>query len=150
VTRIPRLLAAAFAAVALAAVSGCGFIAAGQKSVQKPDSFVLIGHADVALPASNHAAVGTTCTAPASLPGIASSTPVKVLDEQGIAIANGSLGSGILARSGTTTTCAFPFEIRAVPGSSNSYGVQVGDRPVQTFAAAQVRQNAPAVITISK
>jgi len=65
---------------------------------------------------------------------IAASTPVKVLDEQGIAIANGSLGSGILARSGTTTTCAFPFEIRAVPGSSNSYGVKVGDRPAQTFA----------------
>ncbi len=149
-TRIPRLLAAASAAVALAAVSGCGFIAAGQKSVQKPDSFVLIGHADVALPASDDAAVGTTCTAPASVRGIAASTPVKVLDEQGIAIANGSLGSGILARSGTTTTCAFPFEIRAVPGSSNSYGVQVGDRPAQTFAASQVRQNAPAVITITK
>jgi hypothetical protein len=82
--------------------------------------------------------------------GIAASTPVKVLDEQGIAIANGSLGSGILARSGTTTTCAFPFEIRAVPGSSNSYGVKVGDRPAQTFAASQVRQNAPAVITITK
>lgn len=149
-TRIPRLLAAAGAAVALAAVSGCGFIAAGQKSVQKPNSFVLIGHADVPLPASDQAAVGTTCTAPAAVPGIAASTPVKVLDEQGIAIANGALGSGILARSGTATLCAFPFEIRAVPGSSNSYGVQVGDRPAQTFAAAQVRQNAPAVITISK
>lgn len=149
-TRIPRLLAAASAAVALAAVSGCGFIAAGQKSVQKPDSFVLIGHADVALPASDHAAAGTTCTAPASVPGIATSTPVKVLDEQGIVIANGALGSGILARSGTTPTCAFPFEIRAVPGSSNSYGIQVGDRPAQTFAASQVQQNAPAVITISK
>jgi len=150
VTRISRLLAAASAAVALTVVSGCGFIAAGQKSVHKPDSFVLIGHADVALPGSDHAAVGTTCTAPPSVPGIAASTPVKVLDEQGIAIANGALGSGILARSGTATTCAFPFEIRAVPGSSNSYGVQVGDRPAQTFAAAQVRQNAPAVITISK
>lgn len=149
-TRIPRLLAAIGAAVALTAASGCGFIAAGQKSVSKPNAFVLIGHADVALPASDHAAVGTTCTAPASLPGIAANTPVKVLDEQGIAIANGVLGSGIIARSGTSTTCAFPFEIRAVPGSSNSYGVQIGDRPPQTFAAAQVRQNAPAVITISK
>lgn len=149
-TRIPRLLAAASAAVALAGVSGCGFIAAGQKSVQKPDSFVLIGHADVALPASDHAAAGTTCTAPDSVPGIATSTPVKVLDEQGIVIANGALGSGILARSGTTPTCAFPFEIRTVPGSSNSYGIQVGDRPAQTFAASQVQQNAPAVITISK
>jgi hypothetical protein len=150
VTRIPRLLAAAGAAAALTAVSGCGFIAAGQKSVQKPNSFVLIGHADVPLPASNRAAVGTTCTAPASVPGVALSTPVKVLDEQGIAIANGTLGSGILARSGTATICAFPFEIRAVPGSSNSYGVQIGDRPAQSFAAAQVRQNAPAVVTISK
>ncbi len=149
-TRIPRLLAAACVAVALIAVSGCGFIAAGQKSVRKPDSFVLIGHADVALPASDHAAVGSTCTAPTSVPGIAANTPVKVLDEQGIAIANGALGSGIVARTGTATTCAFPFEIRAVPGSSNSYGVQVGDRPAQPFAASQVRQNAPAVITISK
>jgi hypothetical protein len=150
VTRIARLLAALGAALALTAVSGCGFIAAGQKSVHKPDSFVMIGRADVALAASNHAAVGTTCTAPASVSGIAANTPVKVLDEQGIAIANGALGSGILARSGTTTTCAFPFEIRAVPGSSNTYGIQVGDRPAQTFAAAQVRQNTPAVITISK
>lgn len=149
-TRIPRLLGAVGATVALAAVSGCGFIAAGGKSIQKPDSFVLIGHADVPLPASDDAAVGTTCTAPASVPGIAASTPVKVLDEQGIAVANGTLGSGILARSGTITTCAFPFEIRAVPGSSNSYGVEVGDRPAQTFAASQVQQNAPAVITISK
>lgn len=149
-TRIPRLLAAVGAVAALTAVSGCGFIAAGQKSVQKPNSFVLIGHADVPLPATNHAAVGTTCTAPASVAGIAVSTPVKVLDEQGIAIANGTLGSGILARTGDTTTCAFPFEIRAVPGSSNSYGVQIGDRPAQSFAAAQVRQNAPAVIAISK
>ena len=98
-TRIPRLLAAACAAVALTAVSGCGFIAAGQKSVRKPDSFVLIGHADVALPASDHAAVGTTCTAPTSVPGIAANTPVKVLDEQGIAIANGALGSGTCVAS---------------------------------------------------
>jgi hypothetical protein len=150
VTRIPRLLAAAGAAAALTAVSGCGFIAAGQKSVVKPSSFVLIGHADVSLPASDHAAVGTTCTAPASITGIGANTPIKVLDDQGIAIANGVLGSGILARTSSATTCAFPFEIRAVPGSSNSYGVQVGDRPAQTFAAAQVRQNAPAVITISK
>lgn len=147
---IPRLVTAAVAAVALSAVSGCGFIAAGQKSVRKPDSFVLIGYADVPLPSTDRSPVGSTCTAPATITGIGPSTPVRVMDGQGVVVATGTLGTGILARTGSTATCAFPFQIRAVPGSSTSYGIEVGDRPVQTFAAAQVRQNTPAVVTITR
>ncbi|HEY7176986.1 MAG TPA: hypothetical protein VH442_18900, partial [Micromonosporaceae bacterium] len=104
--RIPHsvatVAAAVAASVALAATAGCGFIAAGQKSVSKPTTFVLIGHADVPLPATDHAAVGTTCTAPASA-GISENTPVKVFDQRGVTIAEGALGTGILARSGSAT-----------------------------------------------
>jgi hypothetical protein len=140
--------AAACAAVVLAAVSGCGFIAAGQKSVQKPSGFVLLGHADVALPASDHAAVGTTCVAPASV-DVGAHTAVKVLDQRGVTIAEGALGSGVLTRAGNVTTCAFPFQIPAVPGTSASYGIVVGGRPAQSFLASQLRQNQPAVVTIT-
>ena len=136
-------------AVVLASAAGCGFIAAGQKSVSKPSTFVLFGHADVALPATDHAAVGTTCTAPAST-GVGPDTPVKVLDEHGVTIADGALGSGILARSGGATTCAFPFRIPAVPGGSTSYGVMVGAQAAQSFPATLLRQNAPAIVTITK
>jgi hypothetical protein len=153
VNRIPHsvatVAAAVAASVALAATAGCGFIAAGQKSVSKPTTFVLIGHADVPLPATDHAAVGTTCTAPASA-GISENTPVKVFDQRGVTIAEGALGTGILARSGSATTCAFPFQILAVPGGSTTYGVMVGSQPTKSFPATLLRQNAPAVITVSK
>ncbi|HEU0241428.1 MAG TPA: hypothetical protein VFR11_19535 [Micromonosporaceae bacterium] len=149
-TGIRRMASALCLLLVTGAVAGCGFIAAGQKSISKPTTFVLIGHADVVLPASDHAAVGTTCEAPASITGVAENTAVKVLDAHGVAIANGLLGSGILARSGSTTTCAFPFQIPAVPGGSTTYQVMIGDRPAETFPASLLRQNAPAVLTITK
>jgi len=140
---------AACVVLVLTAVAGCGFIAAGRKSVQKPSTFVLLGHADVALPPSDHAAIGTTCVAPASV-NVGARTPVKVVDQRGVTIAEGTLGSGVLTRSGNVTTCAFPFQIPPVPGTSTSYGISVGGRPTQTFLASQLRQNQPAVVTITR
>jgi len=150
VTAIRRTAIALCLVLVAGAAAGCGFIAAGQKSISKPTTFVLLGHADVLLPASDHAAVGATCEAPGSITGVAENTPVKVLDAHGVAIANGLLGSGIVARSGNTATCAFPFQIPAVPGGSTTYQVVIGDRPAETFPASLLRQNAPAVITITK
>lgn len=149
-TWIARACAAAIAALAIATASGCGFIQAGQKSVQKPNTFILLGHADVGLPASDHAAVGATCIAPPQVHDIGPETPVTVRDGSGAKIATGVLGTGIVARSGQATTCAFPFQVSAVPGGSNTYTVAVGSHPAQSFPASQLRQNAPAVITISR
>ena len=149
VTRIVRTAALAAATAALVALSGCGWIAAGGKPIRKPDTFVLIGHADVALPASDHRATGIACDAPAGVAGVAPQTPVKVLDAAGATIATGALGPGVVGHTGSAASCNFPFEIPGVPGGSATYGVVIGARPVQTFPAAALRQNAPAVVTIT-
>src|SRR5262249_24426829 len=115
VSWIARACAAAVAALAIASASGCAFIEAGQKSVQKPNTFILLGHADVTLPASDRSTVGTTCIAPPQVHDIGPETPVTVRDGSGAKIAAGVLGTGIAARSGSTTTCAFPFQVSAVP-----------------------------------
>jgi hypothetical protein len=130
-------------------VAGCGFIAAGAKPIRKPDSFVLIGHADVALPASDQRATGVACQAPAGVPGVAKDTPVRVLNPAGATVARGVLGPGVVGHLGDVASCNFPFEIPGVPGGSTTYGVVIGSRPAQTFPAATLRQNAPAVITIA-
>ncbi|HKD96230.1 MAG TPA: hypothetical protein VKB69_01390 [Micromonosporaceae bacterium] len=136
------------AAVVLGA-AGCGFIAAGRKSVQKPTSFVLIGHADVVLPAGDHRAVGVSCTAPSTVAGIGVRTPVRVYDDLGTQVGAGTLGAGLTGHTGSGLSCDFPFQIPGVPGGSQTYGIAVGNEPRQIFQAADVRQNAAAVLTIT-
>jgi hypothetical protein len=137
------------AAIALPALGGCGFIAAGQDGHLKPDTFVLSGEADVALPTTDHRAVGTACTAPAGVTDLAVHTPVSVVGPGGAELARGALESGVLARNGDVTTCDFGFQIRGVPGGATSYGVAVGGRTPQMFDGESVRRNTPAIITIS-
>lgn len=134
---------------AVATLSGCGFIAAGQKSHSKPTAFVLIGHAAVVLASGDHRAAGTPCDASAGITDLGAGTPVKVIGASGDPIAYGTLGSGTVDRAGTTPTCDFPFQIRDVPGGSDTYGVAVGNRSAHSFPAADLRRNTAAVITIT-
>jgi hypothetical protein len=138
------------AITAVVTLSGCGFIAAGQASHQKPNTFVLYGHVDVSLSASEHRATGTACMSPDTVAGIEVTTPVAVLSPGGATIAHGSLGAGVIARTGDAATCDFPFQIRDVPGGADSYQIAVGDRPAQVFPAAELQHNTPAVIAISR
>ena len=147
-TRVNRGAGLALIASAiLVAAAGCGFIAAGQKSVVKPATFTLFGSADVALPVSDHRAAGVSCTAP--VPGIAPGSTVTVLDDQGISIAQGNLGPGVIGHAGATPSCNFPFTIAGVPGYSDVYNVKVAGEPEQPFPAGEVQRNAPAVVTIT-
>jgi acyl CoA:acetate/3-ketoacid CoA transferase beta subunit len=130
-------------------LSGCGFVAAGQTSHQKPNNFVLYGHADVPLSTDEHRATGTVCTAPQSVRGIAVTTPVDVLSAGGTRLAHGSLGAGVVARTGNLASCDFPFQIRGVPGGAQTYQIAVGDRPAQTFLGSDLQHNTPAIITIT-
>lgn len=149
VSRVSRAIVLAAVAAASFSATGCGFIAAGQKSVQKPTSFVLIGRADVTLPADDHRAVGVACTAPSTVSGIAPAAPVRVFDDLGKQIASGTLGTGLTGRTGSGLSCDFPFQIPGVPGGSETYAITVGNQPSQTFQAAAIRQNGAAVLTIT-
>lgn len=149
-SRKTRALAAALvAAGALATASGCGFIAAGQTSHEKPNTFVLYGHADVTLTAGDHRATGTTCVAPAGVTDVAVTTSVNVLSPGGVTLAHGSLGAGVIAHTGDAAMCDFPFQIRDVPGGADTYGIVIGARPAQSFAGSALQANTPAIIAIS-
>lgn len=125
----------------------CGFVGANDKSSEKPNGFVLFGHAAVTLPKNDHRATGTACVSP--VPGIIPGTPVKVLDPAGTSLGLGSLGDGVIGHDNDSASCNFPFSIRDVPGGVSIYSVVVGDQPAQQFAAETLRQNNAAIITIS-
>jgi hypothetical protein len=147
---ISRTVATAVLAAALAAsLGGCGFIAAGNKSVTKPSGFVLSGQAAVALPAASSATVGSPCQSPAGATDVAADVAVTITGDTGTKIATGKLGAGIVTSSGTALRCSFPFQIPAVPGGNTSYGIAVGTRPAQTFPGDQLRQSTQAVVTIT-
>jgi hypothetical protein len=135
--------------MATATLAGCGFVSESAKSDTKPSAFVLIGHVTIALPASSTDAAGSACQAPAGATDIAAGTPVTVTDTAAHNLASGVLGTGVVARNGDGAACQFPFNIRGVPGGSDPYEIAIGNRPPQPFAAADLRTNTPAVITIS-
>ncbi|HEV7900027.1 MAG TPA: hypothetical protein VGP31_19515 [Planosporangium sp.] len=128
-----------------AAVSGCGWLRAGGASNTKPSGFVLRGYVAVAgAPAGQ---VGSPCQVPAA--GIAASTPVRVSDPPGHALATGALRPGVLAADGSAYRCNFPFEIYGVPGGHNTYDISVDDRPPMSFPAGELRQDKSAVIPVN-
>jgi hypothetical protein len=128
-----------------AALAGCGFVAAGDKSSVKPSSFVISGAATVTLPVPG--VPGAACTSPSGAADVAADAPVVVTNSDGTRLAAGQLGRGVV--SGDGSACAFPFQIRAVPGGYDTYDVAVGTRPAQPFEAAALRANEPAVLTIT-
>jgi hypothetical protein len=141
-----RLLALPAAGLCLA---GCGFIGASDVSHTKPDGFVLRGQVSVPAAGAAAAVAGTPCVS--ALPDVAAGVPVKVSDAQGRELATGELGGGVVVtatgRSGAT--CAFPFEIRAVPGGVSRYAVSLAGRPAQTFPATELREGQQAVIVLT-
>jgi hypothetical protein len=136
-------------AALLASLSGCGFIAAGNKSSIKPSGFVLTGEATVTLPAGQSATVGSPCAAPSGATDVAQDVTVTVSDPAGKKIATGTLGSGVITGSGSDFGCSFPFQIPAVPGNDASYAISIGSRPAQTFAGPPLRESTAAVVTIT-
>jgi hypothetical protein len=147
--KLGRSASAALVAIAVAAsLSGCGFIAAGNKSVTKPSGFVLTGQAAVTLPSAT-AAVGSPCQAPAGAADVAPNAVVTITSGAGAKIATGRLGAGIVTGSGSSLVCSFPFQIEAVPGNDATYGVAIGARPPQTFQGDQLREATTAVVTIT-
>ena len=134
---------------AVLALAACGFVGARKDDHIKPNGFLLYGHAAVTLPSDDHRAEGSACVAPGSASDIARDARVTVLDPSGKKIAVGALDNGVIARENNTLTCNFSFSIPAVPGGVNTYGIQIGSRPAQQFPAQALRQNTPAVITIT-
>jgi hypothetical protein len=134
------------ALVLVLTLGGCGFVHAGSAGKSKPNGFVLRGYASVA--GATAGSAGTACVAPPTVPDVAPSTPVKVTDPGGKALATGQLGAGVLAVDSSAYRCNFPFEIRAVPGGEDRYVITVGDRPAVTFPAADLREDKPAVIDV--
>jgi hypothetical protein len=139
-----NLLAFVALSAAAAALSGCGWLHAAGVSHVKPSGFVLRGYASVAGAAAGQA--GAACQTPAA--GVAAGDPVLVTDPPGHTIATGALGVGVLARDGEVYRCDFPFEISGVPGGHQAYQVSVAGRPPVTFAATDLREDKPAVISV--
>ncbi|HWB35698.1 MAG TPA: hypothetical protein VHA75_06715 [Rugosimonospora sp.] len=151
---MPRTASRCLAAVLLAAATaagaaGCGFIGAGKVSDTKPNGFVLRGHVSTPLPAGDTRPDGAACTAPASLPDIAAGSPVRVLDEHNAVIGLGGLNPGVVAHPSTGADCEFGFQIAAVPGGVSTYAIVVGTQPAHTFPAAELREDKPAVISLT-
>jgi hypothetical protein len=89
------------------------------------------------------------CTAPDTVRDLAVTTSVDVLSPGGIRLGHGSLGAGVVARTGNLASCDFPFQIRNVPGGAQTYQIVVGNRPAQTFLGSDLQHNTPAIITIT-
>jgi hypothetical protein len=127
-----------------AAMSGCGWLRAGNVSHTKPSGFVLRGYVTVAVPTAGQ--VGSSCQAPTS--AVVADDTVRVADPPDRSLATGTLGQGVLARDGGAYRCNFPFEIPAVPGGHTSYEITAGGLAPVSFPAAELRQDKPAVITV--
>jgi hypothetical protein len=140
------------AGLVVASSAGCGFVGAGGVSHTKPNGFVLRGHVSTPVAGGQASADDSPCTAPAGLPDITAGSPVKVLDDVNNVIGLSTLGAGVVAHPGGTgaaADCEFGFEIRAVPGGVTNYAIVVGTQPAHTFPAAELRQDKPAVITLT-
>jgi hypothetical protein len=134
------------AVVLVAGPAGCGFIGASDKPENKPDTFLLRGHATVPAPGDKRPD-GAVCAA--TVPGIVAGVKVWVTGPDGRLLASGSLGDGVIAHGGDGPSCDFPFQIAGVPGGVVSYGISVDDRPAQQFPAKNLRENAEAIIRIT-
>jgi hypothetical protein len=141
------VLAVLIGTTAGAALSGCGWLRAGNVSHTKPSGFVLRGYVTVAGAPSGTA--GAPCRTQSL--GVAANDPVLVTDPPGRTLATGVLGAGVLALDGpdsNTYRCNFPFEIPGVAGGHNSYEISIAGRPAVSFPAADLRRDKPAVITV--
>ena len=146
--RLWAVATVAIAAVNAVSLAGCGFVGANDKSSVKPNGFVLFGHAAVPLPTNDHRANGTSCVSP--IVGVAPGTSVKILDPTGRLLGTTYLGDGVIGRDTDGPTCNVPFSVDAIPGGVASYAVKIGTRSAQQFAATTLRENNPAVITITR
>ncbi len=147
VRHVFRQLGSGIALATLAAgLAGCGFVGASGVSHAKPDGFVLHGHVAVPVPASDTRPDGAACAS--LVPGIVGGTRVVVSGPDGHPLAEGALGDGVIARTGTGASCDFPFQIPAVPGGVASYDVTVANH-AQRFPAKDLREGAAAVLTVS-
>jgi hypothetical protein len=133
------------AAALMLAAGGCGFVRAGGASPVKPDGFVLRGYVSVS--GATAGEPGSACGAPPAV-HVWAGAPVRVSDAGGHPIAAGTLGAGVRAEDSGRYRCDFPFEIPAVPGGHDTYLVAVSDRAPVSFAAREVRADAPAVIPV--
>jgi hypothetical protein len=142
--RRTALLVPAVVLAVTTALSGCGWVKAGGVSHIKPDGFVLRGYVSVARATNGPA--GTPCQTPSA--GIAANDPVTVADPSGRVLATGVLGSGVLAMASGAYRCNFPFQIPGVGGGHDSYAISPAGRPAVSFAATDLRQDKPAVISV--
>jgi hypothetical protein len=128
-------------------LAGCGFVGASGVSGTKPDAFLLRGRVTEPVPAGDPRPDGAVCAA--TSPDIVAGAPVRVTAPDGHLLATGALGDGVIARSGTASTCDFPFQIAGVPGGVASYDIAVGTRAPKRFPAKELRENATAIIPVS-
>jgi hypothetical protein len=134
-------------AALVAGLSGCGFVHAAGVSHAKPDGFVLHGRVAVPVPATDSRPDGAACAS--SVPDIVGGTAVKVSGPAGQQLATGTLGDGVIARTGGSASCDFPFQIPAVPGGVTSYDISVGNH-AQRFPAKELREGAAAILTVTQ
>ena len=130
--------------MALSVLSACGWIGVHDR-VTKPDGFLLHGYVSVAGAAAG--APGTACLARSG--AVAAGAPVKVVDRDGVQLAAGSLGDGVLAGTGGAWQCNFPFDIANVPGGPDTVVVEVAQLPAARFATSDVREGRAAVIPVA-
>jgi hypothetical protein len=138
-------------ALVLAGCTGCGFAASGDRGSSKPDPFLLRGYVSVGGVSVGGVAAGpagSPCVPPPGSDDIRAGGAVRVADPQGRTLAAGVLTVGVLAVANGDTRCNLAFEIPGVPGGVDRYVIGVGTRPPVSFAARDLRENKPAVLTI--
>jgi hypothetical protein len=135
--------------VAVAVLSGCGFIGASGVSHIKPNGFVLRGRVTVPAAGNGPTVAGTPCVS--ALSDVAAGVLVKVSDVDGHELGRGQLDGGVLVTTPghSGASCDFPFQITAVPGGVKQYAVSVAARPAQVFDASELRENQQAVIVLT-
>lgn len=125
-------------------LSACGWVGVHNR-VTKPNGFLLHGYVSVAGAAAG--APGTACQARSG--SVASGATVKIVDEDGIQLAAGSLGDGVLAGAGSAWQCNFPFDLTNVPGGPDTVVVEIGALPAAHFATSELREGRAAVIPVA-
>ena len=129
---------------ALLGLPACGWIGVHDR-VTKPNGFLLHGYVSVAGAASG--TPGTACLARSGT--VAAGVTVKIVDEDGVQLAAGALGDGVLAGTGRAWQCNFPFDITNVPGGPDAVLVEIAQLPAAHFTTSELRAGRPAVIPVA-
>lgn len=115
----------------IAGTAACSSAPAPTAVPAKPTTFTMTGMLTMSSPKT----VQNNCTGVGGYDDIAPGAAITVTDDKGAIVAVGRLGRGLVHNY----NCEYEFEVPAVPGFRDFYGVEVTHRGIVTYPESQAR-----------